>query len=96
MAPAYNHIEIQATYCIAQPKRRPNQRVQPTPLAASEIVAILKDGFVSKLVSIYEAARLTRKTLGGPSKSNSMRYSPKSACDILLLGDLTVTGIFWK
>ncbi len=64
MAPAYNHIEIQATYCIAQPKRRPNQRVQPTPLAASEIVAILKDGFVSKLVSIYEAARLTRKTLG--------------------------------
>jgi hypothetical protein len=43
---------------------RPNQRVQPTPLAASEIVRILEAGFVSCLVSIYEATRLTRKPLG--------------------------------
>jgi len=43
----------------------PNQRVQSTPLAASEIVRILESGLVWKAVSIYEAARLTRKTLGG-------------------------------
>jgi len=42
----------------------PNQRVQSTPLAASEIVRILESGLVWKAVSIYEAARLTRKTLG--------------------------------
>ena len=43
---------------------RPNQRVQPTPLAASEIGAFLKAGFVSIAIPIYEAARLTRNTLG--------------------------------
>jgi len=31
----------------------PNRRVQPTPLAASEIVAILKAEFVPNLVLIY-------------------------------------------
>jgi len=38
--------------------------VQPTPLAASEIVRILTADFGSMLISIYEAARLTRKTFG--------------------------------
>jgi hypothetical protein len=37
--------------------------VQPTPLAASEIVAILKAGFGPKVISIDKAARLTRNTL---------------------------------
>jgi hypothetical protein len=31
----------------------PNQRVQPTPLAASEIVPFLKLGFGSTVISIY-------------------------------------------
>jgi hypothetical protein len=47
----------------ACPAKPPNQRVQPTPLAASEIVRFLKADFVCCLISIYEAARLTRKTL---------------------------------
>jgi len=38
--------------------------VQPTPLAASEIVAFLKADFGWTVVAIYEAARLTRNTLG--------------------------------
>jgi len=42
--------------------------VQPTPLAASEIVAFLKADFGSTVISIYGAARLTRNTLGCPSK----------------------------
>jgi hypothetical protein len=43
----------------------PNQRVQPTPLAASEIVAFSKARFGSKVISSIEAARLTRKAFGG-------------------------------
>jgi hypothetical protein len=44
---------------------QPNQRVQPTPLAASEIGAFLKTPFVSKRVSISTAAQLKRVPLGG-------------------------------
>jgi hypothetical protein len=39
---------------IALPRRlRPNQRVQPTPQAASKIAAILKVGFVPIVIAIY-------------------------------------------
>jgi hypothetical protein len=39
--------------------------VQSTPLTASEILAFLKAVFGPKVISIYEAARLTHKVLGG-------------------------------
>jgi hypothetical protein len=38
--------------------------MQPTPLAASEIMAILKGGFVPITFPIYTAARLMGNTLG--------------------------------
>jgi hypothetical protein len=45
--------------------RRPNKRIQPTPLRGPEIVPFLKVGFRSKPIPIYEAARLMRRPLGG-------------------------------
>ncbi len=43
---------------------RPNPRVQPTPLAASEIVAILKADFGSKVVSIYRCGAADAQSVG--------------------------------
>jgi hypothetical protein len=41
--------------------------VEPTPLAASEIVRILKVDFVWSAIMIYRAAQLTRNSFGGTS-----------------------------
>jgi hypothetical protein len=57
-------------------KWRPNPRVQPTPLAASKIVRFLKAGFGPKVVSISEAARLTRNPFGGHSYPLSSNEPP--------------------
>ena len=46
---------------------RPNPRVQPTPLAASEIGAFLKARFVSKFVSIYRGSAADAQSVGPPS-----------------------------
>jgi hypothetical protein len=43
----------------------PNKRFQPTPLRVDKIVGILQSDLVLILVSIYTAARLKRRPLGG-------------------------------
>jgi len=60
--------------------------VQPTPLAASEIVRFLKADFNSTVISIYEAARLTRQTLGGSS-----RLPIRSDC-VMIAADFRTSG----
>ena len=60
--------------------RWPNRRLQSTPLAASEIRAILRAPFGYNGITIYPAARLKRNPLGG---SPQWLYQPES----FLVGD---------
>jgi hypothetical protein len=49
---------------ISCPPRWPNRPIQPTPLAASEIDAILTVGICYNVITIYSAARLMGNMFG--------------------------------